>query len=241
MQGLFSKPKIKSRYFDFLSGLGYNEAGISRMNWRYSHIIEPALSEIKGARILDLGSHDGRWPSAYAEAGARQVIGLEGRKELVEKFNAYPGANKGRVQLRVGDFVEGMDDLVKAGETFDIVSCLGVYYHTMHHYRMMCQMASLRPKLIIIDSEFSRAKAPLITMVKENPTKDLNTIEQFSGQSFTPIGIPSLPAVRVMAESVGYAMSSVEWVVPEAERRPVSDYFDKWPDRVRGTVLLRQI
>ena len=230
---------IKSDYFNFLSKLGYNEAGVSRMNWRYSHIIDPLRNDISDSSILDLGSHDGRWPSAYADAGAREVVGLEGREDIVAKFAAYPTENKSCVDLRVCDFVEGMDNLLQTGKTFDVVSCLGVFYHTMHHYRVMCQMASFKPKLIIIDSEFSRSKAPLIAMGKENPEKDLNTIEQFAGQAFAPIGIPSFPAVRIMAESVGYTMSTIEWQVPDDERGPVVDYFDKWQNRVRGTVILR--
>lgn len=228
-----------SRYFDFLAGVGYEERLIRRMNWRHAHIVVPLLEEIKGARILDLGSHDGRWPSAYADAGAREIVGIEGRASLVEKFNQFPGENKDKVKLTVGDFVDDMDKLIAAGETFDIVSCLGVYYHTMQHYRMMCQMATFKPKLIIIDSEFSRSADAIIAVGRENPASDLNSIEQFKDQSFVPVGYPSRKALRMMAKSVGYEMQVVKWDVPEEEREPVQDYYDKWPTRIRHTALLR--
>lgn len=234
-------PVRRSNYFDFLSNLGYDDNMISRLNWRHAHIVLPLLDDIKGARILDLGSHDGRWPSAYADAGAREVIGIEGRDTLVAKFDQFPGENKDRVKLRVGDFVEEMDRMIAAGETFDVVSCLGVYYHTMHHYRIMCQMATFKPKLIIVDSEFSRSKAPVITISKEKPTSDLNTIEQFKGQTVTAIGLASRRAVRLMASSVGYGLQVLDWNVPAEEREPVKDYYDRWPNRVRETVLLRPL
>jgi hypothetical protein len=229
----------RSHYFDFLAGHNYPADQVDRLNWRHAHIIEPLRSEIAGARILDLGSHDGRWPLAYADAGAREIVGIEGRASLVEKFNAMPGSNKDRVDMRVGDFVETMDKLIAEGETFDIVSCLGVYYHTTHHYRIMCQMAAFKPKLIIIDSEFLRTQEPVIRITKENPESDMNTIQQFPGQNRTPIGIASMPALRVMSSSVGYHAKKVEWAVPEAERAPIADYYDMFQNRKRFTLLLR--
>lgn len=230
---------VRSSYFDFLKGTDYPEDQIDRLNWRYAHIVEPLKSEISNARILDLGSHDGRWPLAYADAGAKEVIGIEGRASLVEKFSTYPGKNKDRVDIRVGDFVAEMDKLIADGETFDIVSCLGVYYHTAHHYRIMCQMAALRPKLIILDSEFLRTQEPVIRITKENPASDLNTIQQFPGQDRTPIGIASMPALRVMVSSVGYSARKVEWAVPEQDRGSIADYYDKFENRKRITLLLR--
>jgi hypothetical protein len=234
-------PVRRSTYFDFLLGLDldYDDYMVNRMNWRHAHIILPLIDEIKDARILDLGSHDGRWPSAYADAGAREIIGIEGRASLVEGFNRFPGQNKDRIRLEVGDFVDVMDRLIAAGETFDIVSCLGVYYHTLQHYRMMCQMAMFKPKLIIIDSEFSRSQDSIISIGMERPTSKLNSIEQFKGQSMVPVGNPSRKAMKMMARSVGYELSMVKWNVPEEEREPVSDYYDRWPNRVRKTALLR--
>lgn len=229
----------RSQYFDFLKGGDYPEEQIERLNWRYAHIVEPLRAEISGARILDLGSHDGRWPLAYADAGAKEVIGIEGRASLVEKFGSYPGKNKDRIDIRVGDFVTEMDKLIAEGETFDIVSCLGVYYHTTHHYRIMCQMAALRPRLIILDSEFLRTQEPVIRITKENPASDLNTIQQFPGQDRTPIGIASMPALRVMVSSVGYSARKVEWAVPERDRACIADYYDKFENRKRITLLLR--
>lgn len=238
-EAMQAKTAVRSQYFDFLREFDYPDYHVDRLNWRYAHIVEPLKSEISGARILDLGSHDGRWPLAYADAGAKEVIGLEGRASLVEKFHSMPGNNKSRVDMRIGDFVVDMDKLIAEGETFDIVSCLGVYYHTTHHYKIMCQMAAFRPKLIILDSEFLRTEEPVIRITKENPESDLNTIQQFPGQNRTPIGIASMAALKVMVSSVGYAIHEVEWAVPEEDRTSVGDYYDKFENRRRATLLLR--
>jgi Methyltransferase domain len=230
-----------STYFDFLAqiDLDYTDVLVKRMNWRHAHIVAPLKDEIKGARILDLGSHDGRWPIAYADAGAREVIGIEGRQTLVDQFDSFQSPNKDRVRLEVGDFVDAMDRLRAAGETFDIVSCLGVYYHTMQHYRMMCQMASFRPSLIIIDSEFAKSEEAIIRVGHENPASKMNSTVQFSGQNFVPVGYPSRLAVRRMAKSVGYDLTFVKWNVPDDQREPVEDYYGSLQHRIRLTALLR--
>jgi hypothetical protein len=70
----------------------------------------------------------------------------------------------------------------------------------------------------------------------------MNSIDQFEGnQKFVPVGYPSRKAVRMMAKSVGYGISFVKWNVPEDERDPIRDYYDKFPTRVRLTALLRPI
>lgn len=226
-------------FYDFLGGLGYKPHGVSRMNLRHRHIVEPRRREIKGSRVLDLGSHDGRWAYAFAEAGAESVLGIEGRAELAAQFGSFPDAPfKERVRLLVGDFVAEMDRLAAEKASFDVVACLGVYYHTMQHYRMLLQMASFRPRVIIIDSVFSRAGGAVIELEPEETDWKMNAIADLPGQDMAPVGRPSLSALRMMADSVGYAMTEQAWDVPENGRAAVADYYDKFPDKRRHTVVL---
>jgi hypothetical protein len=228
-------------FYDFLSGLGYDEPSVARMNARWDHVVAPVVADVKDARVLDLGSHDGRWPYAFAAAGAASVQGIEGRPELITEFARYPDSPyKSRISIRPGDFVEEMKAMVQRGETFDVVACLGVFYHTMHHYQMVLSMAGLKPKLIIIDSLFSNMKAPAVMMIKEATDKRLNTIAQADGQSFAPIGHVSMAGMSLMAESVGYKVSEVAWNVPLERRAPVRDYYDQFPQSTRRTVHLRR-
>jgi hypothetical protein len=228
-----------SEFYDFLGSLGYKPHAVSRMNLRHRHIIEPWRNEIEGSRVLDLGSHDGRWGYAFAAAGAASVLGIEGRAELAAQYASLPDSPfKDKVQLVIGDFVTEMDHLIAEKACFDIVACLGVYYHTMEHYRMMLQMASFKPRLIIIDSVFSQAECAVIEIDQEETNWRMNAIAQLPEQNMVPIGRPSLSAVEMMAESVGYTMTDQIWDVPENRRATVADYYNKFPDRRRHTVVL---
>ncbi|NWN51205.1 hypothetical protein HT121_28335 [Pseudomonas sp. MAFF 301514] len=64
-----------------------------RLNSRHSAIMERNREFIKGKRILDIASHDGRWSFAALQAGAAHVTGIEPRQELInnamETFNEY--------------------------------------------------------------------------------------------------------------------------------------------------------
>ena len=229
-------------FFDFLRELGYDEPNVARINLRYKHIVAPHRRDFEGARVLDLGSHDGRWGYAFAEAGAASVLGIEGRSELIAEYGNYPAAPfKGKVELVCGDFVAEMDRLIAEGRQFDIVACLGIYYHTMQHYRMMLQMAAFKPKLILIDSIFDRSQKPVVALTRELTHKRMNSIAQAEGQDSAPVGWVSIPALRIMAQSVDYGVEVVRWEVEADQRKPVRDYYGKFEDRVRKTVALRPV
>jgi hypothetical protein len=221
-------------FFHFLAEKAY------RLNRRYEHIIWPIEGEIKNARVLDLGSHDGRWPYAIAAAGAKEVVGIEGRPELVAEYDSYPSSEfKGKVRFIVGDYLAEMDRLLAANEKFDIVFCLGVFYHTMHHYRMLTQMRAFEPKIIVIDSIFSLAKTPSIVLLRNATNEKMNAIAEMQDQPWIPAGTPSIPAVELMANSLGLELNVVPWNVPAQQRQGISDYFFKFKLRRRMTVLLR--
>ena len=57
--------------FDFLRTLppyDENAGSIKRLHQRHKLIVEPFLPRIRGARVLDLAAHDGRWSYALAHA-----------------------------------------------------------------------------------------------------------------------------------------------------------------------------
>lgn len=231
--------------FDFLrqldgSGITYRQRDISRLNWRYHHIVEPIKDELEGATVLDLGSHDGRWLYALAAAGAT-VTGIEGRADLIAQFPRYPNSEaKSRVTLMEGDFVKEMDRLLAEGKRFDVVTCLGVFYHTIQHYRILMQMAAFRPKVIVIDSDFYLSDRAMISVRLEDTGLDRATIAQQAGQAQAPVGRISRPALEMMVETLGYRVEWNEWDVPEEERGSVMDYFDKPRNNLRRfTCFLR--
>ena len=90
-------------------------------------------------------------------------------------------------------------------------------------------MRQLGPRLVIVDSEFSLARAPVIELVRERTDKPLNAVAQIAGQARAIAGRPSMTAMEAMAEALDYR---VGWVDPGAlvgAEEGVRDYF-----RARG-------
>ena len=231
-------------FFDFLNDTtryADRHAGVVRLERRREFIVEPYADEIKDSRVLDLASHDGRWAYALAGAGAREVVGIEFRQELIDEFAEYPeGETKDRVSLVQGDVFEELPKLIAAGEKFDVVAIYGLYYHIMDHYALLKLVKQLGARLVVIDSEFLTRDAPLIRLSTEDTNKHLNTISHETGQARAPIGIASKQALEMMAESLDYSVSWADWnTMPEADRLGLSEYFreDHW--KRRGTCALR--
>lgn len=228
-------------FFDFIADLPfYSETKNSeiRLNKRHELIVGPYRGELDGARVLDLGAHDGRWSYALAEAGAREVIGIEARPELIARFGHFPETDyKARVELRLGDIFAAMEEFVADGETFDVVAVLGIYYHIMDHFRLLQLVRLLGAKVAIIDSEFMLAQNPMIQLVFEKTETDLNAAPQIEGQERAIVGIPSFRAMSAMAEALDYdVIWSRAGELFGADRKGIQDYFRT--ERMRRAVCV---
>ena len=128
-------------------------AYVNRLNWRAEILLTRNLPAIKGKKILDLASHDGRFSWACLRLGARHVTGVEARSHLV-KF-----ANENLVGLEYGlesyAFVE--DDVfdylprVRPGE-FDTILCFGFFYHTTRQIELLNEVKRIKPEFFILDT-----------------------------------------------------------------------------------------
>ena len=230
-------------FFDFLrlvARYASDDYGIGRLNQRHRKLIEPISAELAGARVLDLAAHDGRWSYAFAAAGARHVVGIEGRQHLIDRFAEFPqDEHAARVTLRCGDIFAGMEADLAAGAAYDVIGVLGIFYHVMDHFRLLQLVTRFKPRLVLLDSEFSLRPGQVIELVREDPAKDLNALAQVEGQEKALIGIPSLSALEAMADVLGYQVTWVDWSdVRPNKRRFVADYFRPQGKR-RATCLLR--
>lgn len=230
-------------FFDFLSSVARyssDDYAIGRLNQRHRKLIEPLRAELEGARVLDLAAHDGRWSYAFAAAGAAEVVGIEGRAHLIARFAEFPqDAAAARVRLRCGDIFDGMEADLAAGASYDVIGVLGIFYHIMDHFRLLQLVTRFKPRLVLIDSEFSLRPGQVIELLREDPGKDLNALAQVEGQEKALIGIPSLSALEAMADVLGYRTEWVDWSdLRPNKRRFVADYFRPKIKR-RATCLLR--
>lgn len=217
-------------FFDFINKIPpYSEKpeGELRLNKRHQMIVEPFRGELDGARVLDLAAHDGRWSYALADAGAAEVIGIEARQELVDRFERFPETDfKARVDLRQGDIFEALEGFIEEGEEFDVVAVYGIFYHIMDHFRLLKLIRNVGAKVILIDSEFSVKKIPIIDLVFEQTAHELCAAPQIPGQERAIIGIPSFAALNSMARALDF---DVVWTRSHEQfrddKRGVQDYF----------------
>jgi len=213
--------------------LGLNYKGVQRLESRYKMIVEPFLDEISGKSVLDLACHDGRWSLLFAVSGARRVVGVEGRPDVLEKFKDFPGAeHTDKIELRCNDIFAELESEVANGADYDVVAILGVFYHIVDHFKLLNLVRSLNPKLIIIDSQFAhdatlkQTSRPIIVLSMETTQHDLCPIPGPDGREAVAIGIPSFSAMELMARSIDH---SIEWVdpniLPTDQRAGVDKYF----------------
>ncbi len=123
--------------------------------------------DVRGARVLDVGTGVGATALAFAERGAR-VVGLDLTPAMLENARAQ-AAERGLANLetRLGDAAE----LPFGDAAFDLVSCRVCAHHFGRARRAVAEMARvLRPggQLLVVDS-----------VSPEDPAQDtfLNAVE----------------------------------------------------------------
>ena len=230
-------------FFDFIDTIeGYDkdDRPVPRMNARHAMIVMPFVDEITGARVLDLAAHDGRWSYALAGAGAAHVVGVEARPELIARFPTFPDPElRARVELRCNDLYDEVDAEIERGTTYDVIAVYGILYHLMDHFRLFQALRKLKPKLVIVDSEFMRRNNPMIQLVRERTDNVLNAAPQIEGQEVAVKGVPSFRAMEVIAEALNYRIDWIDWdAVPEDRRTGVRDYY-RTTEMRRATCALR--
>ncbi|WP_372570374.1 class I SAM-dependent methyltransferase [Ruegeria jejuensis] len=213
---------------DFLAGFDYDKPNVmNRLEQRYRHIVEPFKGDIEGGRVLDLACHDGRWSYALAHAGAKSVVGVEGRSDVLERFKTYRQCEvTERIELRCNDLFAELESEVEAGEKYDVVAIFGVFYHLVDHFRLLDLARSLGPKLIIVDSNFASRAHPVILLSQEGTKSDLNAIPGKYGQDAAVTGTPSFSAMELMAKSINHSIEWIDWGnLAEDQRGGLKDYF----------------
>ncbi len=228
--------------FEFLKNIDpYSEKNgpIKRLNQRRRLILDPFIPQIRDAKILDLGCHDGRWSYALASVGAKRVIGVEAREELIERFKLFPEDEaKAKVELVCADIFDDLERRAKALQKIDVVTLYGVFYHVMDHKRLLSLISLLRPSLVIIDSEFINVDNAIIQVLQEETSNELNAISRVRGKKVTSVGVPSFRATEFIADSIGF---DVTWVNASLllgiNREGMNDYFREGR-KIRGTCYL---
>ena len=200
--------------------------GVARLEERFKRIITANRAEhFEGKRVLDLAANNGRWTCAAAEAGASEVVAVEGRADKVveaQELATQLGVAE-RCKFIVGDIYDWLYE--NRAARFDTILCLGIFYHIIDHYQLVRLMARLQPKCIIIDSGFVRSFALLVHVKTENPSSHKNALPAFEGQKSEVVGLVTLGLMNQMAWNCGYIVDPVIWDPAEvSNKHSVKDY-----------------
>ena len=178
------------------------------LNARFQAVIENNKEIIKNSTILDLASHDGRWSFAAIKNGAKKVYGIEGKKELVqraiENMKKY-GISEERYHFVVGDIFEEIKKI--SPNEIDVVFCFGVFYHVSNHMELLKEIKKLQPKYLILDTEITKSKSPIIRLREEPYYTPDSTI---SFEKFIA-GRPSQSALNMMLNALDFKITYYDW------------------------------
>lgn len=219
-----------------------------RLNGRYEAIIAKNIHLLSGSKILDIASHDGRWSFAALQAGAAYVKGIEPRQELIDNavktFNYYK-IDCARYKFECGDVFD-----LLAGESFDIVFCLGFFYHTIRHAELLDRIDRTGSKFVVVDTEVtpSSDESPIGNtndprLIFKNPygiqllSDPVSNQQMACSDSLTRngkalVGRPSRAAMQYMSDHFGYSCIAYDWQAHfennSEQVSSMSDYHEGW-------------
>jgi predicted nicotinamide N-methyase len=219
-----------------------------RLNGRHTAIIARDAARLVGKRVLDIASHDGRWSFAALKAGAAHVTGIEPRQSLVDNarqtFEHY-GIASDAYALHTGDAFEFLRK-----REFDVVLCLGYFYHTIRHAELLDLIERTGAGFVVIDTEITAPQDALPDvdsadprLVFGNPYSIQLVRDQVEDQQmafpdaltrngYTLAGRTSRAAIRYMADHFGFRTDEFDWPAhfrehPE-QRLAMVDYDEGW-------------
>jgi hypothetical protein len=204
--------------------------GRGRLNLRYEAIFGENEELFRGARVIDIASHDGRWSLAALETGASEVVGIEAREDLVraarENVSHY-GIGESRVRFVNGDV---FDVLGKEVGEADVILCLGYLYHTLRYNELMIRIREANPRHLVVDTVVLRGrKKPFVRLRLDRNERQRNAVgDSFSYGEATLVGWPSLPALELLVTAYGFeVLRYSDWgslLRDNPELEGVSDY-----------------
>ena len=203
---MIDRPIDSTGFFDaFSKFVETSQTGpwLERLNARYRALVHSNHDIIRGARVLDLASHDGRFTFAALRAGARRVVGIEHDAQLIR--TSYENMEFYGVPRDAYDFVEGdVFDHITEVERCDVVFCFGILYHINHHMLLLSKIAAIEPLSLIIDSKLSGMDGAVIEVrspVAGSPPPEGSEVE----------GHPTKAALEAMLSSFGWTFEYFDW------------------------------
>jgi hypothetical protein len=170
-----------------------------RLELRHQAMIESNRDILAGARVLDLASHDGRWSFAALKAGAKHVIGVEARSELVDNASKlFAGYG---IPTEDYEFVQGDMFRILQERKFevDVVLCLGFVYHTLRYGELFSGIMNAHPQYCILDTKVLRSDEPFVKLFANRTGVQGHAAKDDLSQGGRALaGYPSVPALELI-------------------------------------------
>ncbi len=211
----------------------------ARLNLRYEAIFSENRDIFAGASVLDLASHDGRWSLAALATGARSVIGIEARPELVqaatENLGEY-GYGADRVRFVTGDVHEVLNT-----QDFeaDVVLCLGFLYHTLRYNELLDGIRRANARYLIIDTFSPQMMRPVpnVNVITEHADEEGKAAaDTYTHGAWVLVGRPNLAAIQTMLGAYGYRVERLSDWAGLLRDNPGTENCDDYANERRITV-----
>ncbi len=139
---------------------------------RFAHFM-PSLSAaaggLAGKRILDIACNSGFWSLQCALLGAREVVGIDARPELIEQAKLVQRvAGIDQVSFRQLDFWEMTPEVLSG--PFDIVLNLGLLYHLAKPLEALERTLRMTTSVVLLDTAIDPSPEPIVRLRWEEPT-----------------------------------------------------------------------
>lgn len=124
---------------------------------RRSLFMDPLIKSgaLEDKRVLDLGCNAGYWTLAAMDGGARFVTGVDTDKKRIDQAHfvmQQHGISGEQYEFVYQDVYQYLSSVEQG---FDVVLCLGLFYHIEHPIRLMRLMAKATRELAVIDTVVS--------------------------------------------------------------------------------------
>ncbi|HAC62228.1 MAG TPA: hypothetical protein DCF68_01505 [Cyanothece sp. UBA12306] len=198
-------------------GKGGSDLGHNRFNLRCETLLTRNRALIEGKVVLDLACNTGRMSYPCLVLGAKKVIGVEARQELIDQGKEYliDQDLKDRMEFVKADV---FDYLASAEiKSFDTILCFGFLYHTVRQVEFFRQVKRLSPNNVIIDTSVATnyiwyglknflEKPPMLLMISEDANKTSDTTDE-DGVAFWP----TCSFLETMFNTIGYDYKQLDY------------------------------
>jgi SAM-dependent methyltransferase len=131
----------------------------NRIACRSTLLVEEVLRrvDLRDKSVLELACNCGFWSSFYAQAGARRVLGVEGRARFVEQAQLFwehgQFLPRGSYEFIQGDIADHSEwRAIEARGEFDVTLCAGILYHVPNYREVLTWAASVTREVLIVDT-----------------------------------------------------------------------------------------